>query len=184
MQSPIGQGGVDFVHAAFRVLTKSRKNEALIRNDGVYVISGIFCRANACKKVKARRAEGARTRPKGVRSAGTPRKRSAGAHGGRRQWRKQAVVSPMKQGEPQASLRAQWNDHAELRVGAKRKNAFPSRPLAVGGREAAGGARTRPKGVRNAGTPRRRRRGRCAAPEHRASVSAERCEDKRPGNPR
>ena len=31
-----------------RVLTKSRKNEALIRNDGVYVISGIFCRANAC----------------------------------------------------------------------------------------------------------------------------------------
>ena len=114
-----------------RVLTKSRKNEALIRNDGVYVISGIFCRANACEKVKARRAEGARTRPKGVRSAGTPRKRSAGAHGGRRQWRKQAVVSPMKQGEPQASLRAQWNDHAELRVGAKRKNAFPSRPLAA-----------------------------------------------------
>ena len=37
----------------------------------------------------------------------------------------------MKQGEPQASLRAQWNDHAELRVGAKRKNAFPSRPLAA-----------------------------------------------------
>ena len=33
---------------AVRVLTKSRKNEALIRNDGVYVISGIFCRANAC----------------------------------------------------------------------------------------------------------------------------------------
>ena len=29
-------------------MTKSRKNEALIRNDGVYVISGIFCRANAC----------------------------------------------------------------------------------------------------------------------------------------
>ena len=31
-----------------RALTKYRKNEALIRNDGVYVISGIFCRANAC----------------------------------------------------------------------------------------------------------------------------------------
>ena len=30
-----------------------------------------------------------------------------------------------------------------------------------GGREAAGGARTRPKGVRSAGTPRRRRRARC-----------------------
>ena len=29
-------------------MTKSRKNEALIRNDGMYVISGIFCRANAC----------------------------------------------------------------------------------------------------------------------------------------
>ena len=31
-----------------RALTKYRKNEAQIRNDGVYVISGIFCRANAC----------------------------------------------------------------------------------------------------------------------------------------
>ena len=31
-----------------RVLTKSQKNEALIRNDGVYVISGIFSGANAC----------------------------------------------------------------------------------------------------------------------------------------
>ena len=72
----------------------------------------------------------------------------------------------MKQGVPQASLRASeaakrleprghgakrspqgrntaqalaqggakvWDDHAELRVGAKRKNAFPSRSLAVGG---------------------------------------------------
>ena len=113
------------------VLQALRRSRTTIANCGVHVISGIFCRANACEKVKARRAEGARTRPKGVRSAGTPRKRSAGAHEGRRQWRKQAGVSPMKQGEPQASLRAQWNDHAELRVGAKRKNAFPSRPLAA-----------------------------------------------------
>ena len=36
------------MQSGLRVLTKSRKNEALIRNDGVYVISGIFCRANAC----------------------------------------------------------------------------------------------------------------------------------------
>ena len=67
-----------------RVLTKSRKNEALIRNDGVYVISGIFCRANAC------------------------------------------VCG---------------------------KNAFPPRPLAVGGREAAGGASTRSAQRRNTGPP-------------------------------
>ena len=40
---------------------------------------------------------------------------TAGAHEGRAQCAKQAVVSPMKQGVPQASLRAQWNDHAELR---------------------------------------------------------------------
>ena len=71
-----------------------------------------------------------------LRSPGIPGQRSAGAHGGRRQWRKQAVVSPMKQGEPQASLRAQWNDHAELRVGAKQKNTFPPRLLAVEAREA------------------------------------------------
>ena len=68
----------------FRVLTKYRKNEALIRNDGVYVISGIFCRANAC------------------------------------------VCG---------------------------KNAFPPRPLAVGGREAAGGASTRSAQRRNTGPP-------------------------------
>ena len=71
---------------------------------------------------------------------------------------------------------------SEAQGGAKRKNAFPSRSLAVGGRKAAGGARTRPKGVRSAGTPRRRRRGRCAATEHRASVSAARCVDKQSGN--
>ena len=72
------------------VLQALRRSRTTIANCGVHVISGIFCRANACEKVKARRAEGARTRPKGVRSAGTPRKRSAGAHEGRRQWRKQA----------------------------------------------------------------------------------------------
>ena len=162
-------------------------------------------------------AGGARTRPKGVRSAGTPRrrrrercedtehraseaqsgaktrsdhaelrggrtasalcahrrpeglkwraheaKRSAqskaakrlearGAHEARALWAKQRVVSPMRQGAPQASLRAMRNDHAEL---------WP-----------------RPKGVRSAGTPRRRRRERCEDTEHRASVSAGRCED-------
>ena len=37
-----------YMSRALRALTKYRKNEALIRNDGVYVISGIFCRANAC----------------------------------------------------------------------------------------------------------------------------------------
>ena len=46
-----------------------------------------------------------------------------GAHGGRAQCAKQAVVSPMKQGVPQASLRAQWDDHAELRNSAKRSAA-------------------------------------------------------------
>ncbi len=40
---------------------------------------------------------------------------------------------------------------------------------AIDGRKAAGGARTRPKGVRSAGTPRRRRRERCEDTEHRAS---------------
>ena len=40
---------------------------------------------------------------------------------------------------------------------------------AIEGRGAAGGARTRPKGVRSAGTPPRRRRGRCEDTEHRAA---------------
>ena len=50
---------------------------------------------------------------------------TGGAHEGRRQWRKQAVVSPMKQGVPQASLRAQWSDHAELRMAVAGKLAPP-----------------------------------------------------------
>ena len=40
---------------------------------------------------------------------------TAGAHEARALWAKQREVSPMKQGVPQASLRAQWDDHAELR---------------------------------------------------------------------
>ena len=48
--------------------------------------------------------------------------RKKGAHGGRRLWRKQAEVSPMKQGVPQASLRAsEAAKRLELRGhGAKR----------------------------------------------------------------
>ena len=38
-----------------------------------------------------------------------------GTHEARALWAKQREVSPMKQGVPQASLRAQWYDHAELR---------------------------------------------------------------------
>ena len=60
----------------FRVLTKYRKNEALIRNDGVYVISGIFCRANACEKVKARRAEVPSTRSAQARNTAQAKRRA------------------------------------------------------------------------------------------------------------
>ena len=42
---------------AARVLTKYRKNEALIRNDGVYVISGIFCGAHEGRALCAKQAE-------------------------------------------------------------------------------------------------------------------------------
>ena len=40
--------------------------------------------------------------------------RKKGAHEGRRQWRKQAEVSPMKQGVPQASLRASETRRVEV----------------------------------------------------------------------
>ena len=104
----------------------------------------------------------AHRRPEGLKWRAHEAKRSAqskaakrlearGAHEARALWAKQRVVSPMRQGAPQASLRAMRNDHAEL---------WP-----------------RPKGVRSAGTPRRRRRERCEDTEHRASVSAGRCED-------
>ena len=119
------------LHILSEVWTKPRKNEALIRNDGMYVISGIFSRANACKKVKARRAEVPSTRS--AQSKAAKRLEARGAHEARALWAKQRVVSPMRQGAPQASLRAMRNDHAEL---------WP-----------------RPKGVRSAGTPRRREGG-------------------------
>ena len=66
-----------FHKGELRVLTKSRKNEALIRNDGMYVISGIFSRANACKKVKARRAEVASTRSAQARNTAQAKRRGA-----------------------------------------------------------------------------------------------------------
>ena len=78
-----------------------------------------------------------------AQSKAAKRLEARGAHEARALWAKQRVVSPMRQGAPQASLRAMRNDHAEL---------WP-----------------RPKGVRSAGTPRRRRRGRCEDTEHRAS---------------
>ena len=53
-----------------------------------------------------------------------------GAHEARALCAEQREVSPMKQEVPQASLRAQWYDHAELRnaVGASRLRGFPIPP--------------------------------------------------------
>ena len=50
-----------------------------------------------------------------AQSKAAKRLEARGAHEARALWAKQREVSPMKQGVPQASLRAQWNDHAELR---------------------------------------------------------------------
>ena len=83
-----------------------------------------------CRIVDTERSEVRSRRPEGLKRRG--------AHEGRRQWRKQAVVSPMKQGVPQASLRAQWNDHAELWNSAKRSADAEHRAS-----EAQGGAKTR-----------------------------------------
>ena len=40
-----------------RALTKSRKKKVLIRNDGVYVISGIFCGAHGGRRLWRKQAE-------------------------------------------------------------------------------------------------------------------------------
>ena len=68
--------GMCNAHSRLRALTKYRKNEAFIRNDGVHVISGIFSRANACKKVKARRAEVASTRSAQARNTAQAKRRA------------------------------------------------------------------------------------------------------------
>ena len=50
----------------------------------------------------------------GAKSEAAKRLKPRGAHEARALWAKQRGVSPMRQGEPQASLRAMRNDHAEL----------------------------------------------------------------------
>ena len=49
--------GMCNAHSRLRALTKYRKNEAFIRNDGVYVISGIFCGAHEGRAQCAKQAE-------------------------------------------------------------------------------------------------------------------------------
>ena len=55
LQPPKIQPGLPFCgQSRFRTLTKYRKNEAFIRNDGVYVISGIFCGAHEARALWAK----------------------------------------------------------------------------------------------------------------------------------
>ena len=65
--------------------------------------------------------------PQPLKLQSSPAACTAGAHEARALWAKQREVSPMKQGVPQASLRAQWYDHAELR-GAWARN-MPRRKI-------------------------------------------------------
>ena len=104
-----------------RALTKSRKNEALIRNDG-------------------------RVRHFWHFSRGRTKAAACGPETGR--------SKPSEQQEPQARFACD----VDRRLRTVGKNAFPSRSLAVGGREAAEGARTRPRAS--------------AAPEHRPAEGA------------
>ena len=59
------------------VLQALRRSRTTIANCGVHVISGIFCRANACEKVKARRAEVASTRSAQARNTAQAKRRGA-----------------------------------------------------------------------------------------------------------
>ena len=124
--SPMNQG----------VLQALRRSRTTIANCGVYVISGIFCRANACKKVKARRAEVASTRSAQARNTAQAKRRGA---------RRPPPVAETGRSKPNEAGRA------------------TSELASVGGREAAGAPRTRSE-AKSAGA------------EHRASVSAGRCE--------
>ena len=71
-----------------------------------------FAIAADCQKTQGR----AREKGEALSHFNRPRRRvRRGRTEARALWAKQREVSPMKQGVPQASLRAQWNDHAELR---------------------------------------------------------------------
>ena len=58
-------------------MTKSRKNEALIRNDGVYVISGIFQEQTLAFAGNAFPPTAVRRRPERAEVASTRAKRGA-----------------------------------------------------------------------------------------------------------
>ena len=126
-------------------MTKYRKNEALIRNDGVYVISGIFC----------------------------------GAHEGRALCAKQAEVSPVSNKSHKHALRAMWIDDCELWVKMhSRPGRCPSKARRAEVASTRSEAQCAAKGREAAGAPRTRSEAKSAGAEHRASVSAGRCEDK------
>ena len=68
----------------------------------------------------------------GAKSEAAKRLKPRGAHEARALWAKQRGVSPMRQGEPQASLRAMRNDHAELWTRSEAKSAGAEHRTAKG----------------------------------------------------
>ena len=79
--------------------------------------------------VRARRNDEAELWNRGCLAlSSAPAAGTAGAHEARALWAKQREVSPMKQGVPQASLRAQRDDHAELRKRTKAARSARNRP--------------------------------------------------------
>ena len=210
-----------------RLLTKSRKKRVLIRNDGVYVISGIFCGAHearalwakqrevspvsneSCKRACERlRPEGLKWRAHGAKRSAQPRNtgppKTARCEVADRRLRTVDANACKKVKARRAGVPSTRSAQARNTAQAKRRGARRPPPVAETGRSKPSKARSiasepcerrRPRSgwspedterseVRRGGTQPRRRRGRCAATEHRASVSAERCVDKRPGNPR
>ena len=103
-----------------------------------------------------------------------------GAHEGRRQWRKQAVVSPVGT----ELRRAQCAKQAKRKSNEQRRLASGSvarRLLRIVGTEEHRKRALRAAEARRAEVASTRSEAQCTATEHRAAVRRERCEDKRSG---
>ena len=188
-----------------RLLTKSRKKRVLIRNDGVYVISGIFCGAHearalwakqrevspvsneSCKRACERlRPEGLKWRAHGAKRSAQPRNtgppKTARCEVADRRLRTVDANACKKVKARRAGVPSTRSAQARNTAQAKRRGARRPPPVAETGRSKpneAGRATSELASVGGreaAGAPRTRSEAKSAGAEHRASASAGRCE--------
>ena len=97
-------------------MTKYRKNEAFIRNDGAHEGRAQCAKQAVVSPMNKGVLQALRRSRTTIANCGVHVISGifCGAHGGRRLWRKQAEVSPVSNKSHKHALRAMWIDDCEL----------------------------------------------------------------------